>query len=306
MFRAILIVMWGLLVGGVGQSSILVTVSVDWEGRVIDSYDITKMQRFRQALPDVPLLHFLNAAYYTKPGADAVSITKTIRSVLRPQDEIGLHIHGWKSLVEDSGVEFKSGPSWSPWAESCSVDCGHSVPLWAYGKEQLVRIIKRSHQILVAQGFTQPISFRAGGWMASQRVIDALVATGFHYDSSAVPTHHFRDRLSGYKLPSWIKEIWGQLPVTAQPYRHRGLWEMPDNGCLADYMTDLEMLKVFDANVALWRQDPDQDVYVHFGFHQETASNYIHRVESAIRQIQTVARTQQLPVEFVTFSQIRF
>ena len=69
-----------------------------------------------------------------------------IALVLKDEDELGLHIHAWKSLVESAGVSFRQKPNWNDqfddtFRESCSFDCGHGVPLWAYSDDELKKII---------------------------------------------------------------------------------------------------------------------------------------------------------------------
>src|SRR5687768_10968235 len=73
---------------------IKLVVSVDWEGRVVAENNIAAMEAFRAQFPDVPITQFLNAAYYTKDGADADAVTALVERTLLPSDELGLHIHG--------------------------------------------------------------------------------------------------------------------------------------------------------------------------------------------------------------------
>ena len=80
-------------------------MSVDWEGRSLLPENLRLMADFRRKHPDVPMQHFLNAAYYTRPDIDAPSTTQLIREVLLPADEHGLHLHAWRSLLAVAGVE---------------------------------------------------------------------------------------------------------------------------------------------------------------------------------------------------------
>ena len=88
-----------------------VSISVDWEGRDLSAINLNAFRAYREAHPDVPLTHFLNAAYFTKRDANASKVQADIRRVLRPDDELGLHIHPWKTLVEAAGVKFRSEPT---------------------------------------------------------------------------------------------------------------------------------------------------------------------------------------------------
>ncbi len=88
-----------------------VSISVDWEGRDLSAINLNAFRAYREAHPDVPLTHFLNAAYFTKLDANANKVQADIRKALRPGDELGLHIHPWKSLVEAAGVKFRTEPT---------------------------------------------------------------------------------------------------------------------------------------------------------------------------------------------------
>src|SRR5262249_43072176 len=43
---------------------LLLIVSVDWEGRILTEKNLVAMIEFRRTFPTLPLLHFLNAAYF--------------------------------------------------------------------------------------------------------------------------------------------------------------------------------------------------------------------------------------------------
>jgi len=88
-----------------------VAISVDWEGSDLSAINLNAFRVYREAHPDVPLTHFLNAAYFTKLDANASKVQADVRRALRPGDELGLHIHPWKSLVEAAGVKFRTEPT---------------------------------------------------------------------------------------------------------------------------------------------------------------------------------------------------
>mgnify|MGYP001597591647 FL=1 len=131
-----LLAVFALALPCLAQDRVRVSVSVDWEGRNLDEENLVAMEAFREALPDVPLTQFLNAAYYTKKGADAQAVTAAIRRTLHEADEAGLHIHAWKTLVEKSGVAFRDRPNL--WGEEYELmvapdgDVGHEVDLSAW------------------------------------------------------------------------------------------------------------------------------------------------------------------------------
>ncbi len=276
-------------------------VSVDWEGRVLDEANLDAMNQFRNQFPNVPLLHFLNAAYYTKPGARAAVVTNKISSVLRPGDELGLHIHGWRSLFEAAGVTFRSSPTyWGDALDDCREDCGHEIPIDIYTKEELQRVMHYSVETLNRHGFGRATSFRSGGWLSAPVVLEALAAEGFLIDSSAVPPHLLAPLIGNTPLWQWVNNLWHGTKTTSQPQRMSTpagtIWEVPDNGALADYMSADDMVKVY-MDGAHYAEKTGKDVYVHIGFHQETAKRYVSRVSSALRKIYQFAQINHNEVE---------
>ncbi|MDE1464532.1 hypothetical protein [Spartinivicinus poritis] len=292
------------------QGKVIAIVSVDWEGRTLEAENLQAMNDFRNDYPQVGLLQFLNAAYYTKPNTNHQMVTQAIRSVLRPSDEHGLHIHAWRSLVEAAGVNFRTEPNWSYpgpiTLNRCRLtgDCGHNVPISAYTHNELRSIIQFSNQMLVDAGFNYPVSFRAGGWMAAPHVINALSAEGFKFDSSAAATILLKGRRWSDRLYNWLTELWGGVNTVSQPYligpSYAPLWELPDNGILADYITGKEMLTVLKRNVNKWRQNPEKNVYISIGFHQESASRYISRIREAVDLFEDYTKENNIPFEWAT------
>jgi hypothetical protein len=84
----------------------------------------------------------------------------------------------------------------------------------------------------------------------------------------------------------------GPFLVRERPTR---LVEMPDTGALADYTTVDELRAYLDNGLqrrrraAALRIAYDEDVYLHIGFHQETAAEYVDRVIAAVAAFRDAA-----------------
>ncbi|MBF0442861.1 MAG: hypothetical protein HQK54_13225 [Oligoflexales bacterium] len=282
---------------------IFVVVTVDWEGSSLDRGDLLSMKRFRDEFPDIPLTHFINAAYYTKAGADANEITSRISGTLRDGDELGLHIHGWKSLFEAAGVKFRSVPNFWGYRGPADRygDYGHDVPISAYTGDELRRVIGLSLKILEDAGFGRAKSFRAGGWMADGNVLSALAREGLTSDHSAVPYVFLEEETENTPLLDWVKNLWQGITDVSQPFMtNENIIEIPDNGALADYVTDREMLSVFNKAAEAFIKDKSSTKIVSIGFHEETAGQYLSRLRSAIKLIRQSAAENGVPLYFVT------
>lgn len=227
------------------KGGIAVLVSVDWEGFTLKANDLAAMEQFRRQNKEIPFVHFLNAAYYTKFNADPPAVTAAIKRVLLPIDELGLHIHGWRSLFEAAGVKYRNTPRYDnlvwPVTEDRTVDVGETVQISAYSQAELERVIAFSVTTLEAHGFGRAKSFRAGAWLATAPVLQALVAEHFVYDHSAIPAILLDEGIVGrdWRLPEVLPSVWPDTTIRTQPYTittsNGHIIEIPDNGALADW-----------------------------------------------------------------------
>jgi len=268
-----------------------IVVSVDWEGSGFEDENMEAFCQFRDEFPKVKLTHFLNPAYFTKLAPNdivgAVMAGDKIRTVLRNGDEIGLHVHADNHLLFAAGVTPKRFPSWNNLPDMT----GHSVPLSTFSTDEVRQILAFSSRTLVQHGFDRPTAFRAGGWHAGDRVLDALAAEGFTVDSSEVPHDWFGAGSFGE-----VHELWPNATRISQPYRLEGeLIEVPDNGCLADYVTSEQMVENFNAVVSASHGKP---MVLSLGFHQETAAKFLPRLRSALEQMEVRAEMQRIPLHY--------
>merc|ERR1711924_233507 len=121
-------------------------------------------------------------------------------------------------------------------------------------------------------------------------VLNALVAEGFAVDSSEVPQDWLPRNFGD------VQDLWPDATPVSQPYRlEGGLVEVPDNGCLADYVTSDEMVDNFNAVVRSSRGKP---VVLSLGFHQETAAKFLPRLRSALVEMELRAAMQRIPLRY--------
>lgn len=271
---------------------VTVFVTVDWEGLSLEDDNIEAMQDFRRRYPQIPILHFLNPVYELKFGKTAL---QKIRDTLLPADVHGLHIHPWKTLVTFCGLPYRSTPAFTPQDESCAGnECGYTVSLEkAYTREELTKLVGCSKDLLVEQGFDQPRSFRAGGWQQGPKLAEALKENGFTLDSSRTDANFLVPRWGNSELVMYVSELHAGSTPLDQPYELLpGLTELPDNASLADYTSPQKIVEVFRNIVASGKR------YMVLGFHQETASSYLHRLEEAIPLLEKEAAAAGVELEW--------
>jgi hypothetical protein len=293
-------------------SHIVVVISVDWEGRSLLPENLQHMAAFRRKHPDVPMQHFLNAAYYTRPGIDADDTTRAIHEVLAPDDDHGLHIHAWQSLLEAAGAEAsdiygflrddgrvaRAADDWGFYP----AEAGYDIPIEDLGVDSLEKIIETSRRILVEQRFRNPVAFRAGAWVSGRKVQQSLAKTGFVLDCSAVDVDPVVRRFGNIPLCERLRGLWPAINHTSQPFLTTTpagpLWQVPNNASLVDYLTAEEVVEIFESNAACWERVPQRNWFVSTGFHQETARVFLSRLDQAIVAMKRLARQRQWPLIF--------
>lgn len=265
---------------------VIVVISVDWEGLNMRPANIGAMEAFRnhQHYNTIPLTHFISAAYFTRsPGNTWAGLRAQMGRATRNGDEIGLHVHCWRSVVEDAGVVFTGQHAWSNQAQNPSFynqwgDAGHDNPLTDYTALQVTDILNHSRGILTNRGQLQVSrSFRSGGWVSSPAVKQGIYGAGFRIDSSAVPPGLIQGPLAAL-LAVWndIGDPPNQTTQQKQPYQMQDggghhLKEVPDNCALADYIDVGDM----DDHMQNWALNQPGPVLVQIGFHQETAAELV-------------------------------
>ncbi len=289
--------------------TLTICITVDWEGQNLSNANLSAMENFRLAFPNLPLTHFICPAYFTR-GDAAGPIAAQILRPIQPIDEIGLHVHGWKTLVEGAGVVFIRVPTWYAGNADGPVvpygagqqDYGHGVPLGLYSRNDLVTIFNYANGLLTANNVAPatPVSFRCGGWMAADRVQEAIATTPtMRIDSSATDGPYFQQinaLLQGFNctLGAMIPVLYGPAAVAAPPqyanthmFAQIGTWitagtqpfvvptpqgpvfQATDNGVLADYLSGQMIYQRF---IDAWNDAAHRDTVLVVGFHQESAT----------------------------------
>lgn len=268
-------------------------LSVDWEGDTLRQSNLNDMARFNREFPHYPVIHFLNAAYYTKDwDLSEQEITQLIRIALKENDELGVHIHAWENFVRASGVDYRQGPSF--WNQETSIgrqgEYGDDVPLNTYEIEEIRKMLRFSRSKLEEHGFHGLQSFRGGGWMSGPKVFQALIDEGFKVDSSAVPLAMVENLYPNTLLSQINKRQWPAIEQTSGPYvQQDGLLQYPNNAGLADYLDENEFFHVYLNNLEAAKKKGDRDVYLHFGWHQESAVEYFeHRKDGQGMELKKV------------------
>lgn len=270
-------------------SSITVYITVDWEGWSLDEENLDAIRDFRARYPHIPMLHLLNPVYYLRAEADASKINQQIRSTLLPIDATGLHLHGWKSLVQHCKIAYQDAPSFAVADEACKDgDCGYTVSLeLAYSQAELTQLVACSTDLLRQNGFQQATHFRAGGWQFGPKLAAAIQEKGFHWDSSSIAAHLVAGSWGEQSaMVQMLNTLHPKASILDQPREILpGLMQYPNNAGLMDYTRTDQLVEIFQTLIK-----ENKPIMV-MGFHQETAFDFLDNLEDAILLIQEHANS---------------
>lgn len=295
-----------------------VTVSIDWEGAYLSEDGVEALVAFREALPDVPITHWICPAYLVKADGFRGDLRSELEILWREGDEAALHLHGWASLARAARVTRKEGPSFftptGPLVEFEDGDDGFDLELGAYSPSEFRAILRKSESLLASVGVETLPMFRGGAGILEDDILEALVAEGYVVDTSLIQaqfwrTQHGAPRQMGMR----VEELWGTQGDFIEPFwieTPRGkLLEIPSAPGFGDYATVEQFTSYIDEAARRLRERPERDQYVHLGFHQENADlkgdvgphSFRMRVQRAIEYI---LATYPSDVVFETMSQV--
>jgi hypothetical protein len=253
------------------SAALYAVVSTDWDDSDnLDAY-LHNIEMLRAAHPQLMMTQFFGPYVLTDP--DTTPERKQVNTAWiqnqRDQfgDEIGVHIHPYCNFV--SSVTMGGAPMTCRTMPSTVYPTGdltgYTVIFAAYTTDEQEALLRGAADLLEQHGLGRPTSFRAGGWTAQLSTIQACARVGYTVESSALPADTIQQAWMGYVLATWNAMNWMGITTTSQPYHPSqmnlvssqpapdfSVLEVPDNGCLVDYMTGDQMIAVLHQ---IW---PDQ------------------------------------------------
>ncbi|MBP9706675.1 MAG: hypothetical protein KBD78_03465 [Oligoflexales bacterium] len=269
-----------------------VYLSLVWEGSHLKLENLESIKQFRADFPDMPIIHFIDPAYFTHSGSDEIKIQLLINSALKKEDRICLHNHSWNGLLQHSGVTPRYKTSY--WGQKIntklceSTACGHEVPITDYSKSELYKILQSSQQLFQKHFKLTSNCYMAGAWLMSKDLLDVLIAHNFKYDFSYTNLRLLQNRLKAFPLYQMIKTSWIKYELANTPrIIHRPLgwiFEIGVNAASLDYHSNDGLKSLFDLHLAASKAGKNLHPF-HFSLYQESFHFHEKRLREFLRYI---------------------
>jgi|GEM_PF-3324810 len=291
------------------SSPMYIIWSLDWEGFSVPQAHMETIERIRNE-QKMRIVHLLNPRVWNSSAVSTGSANNQIAFVKdkmnRYDDEVGMHMHMFKDMVEKAGVIPSTITGWSNRPD------GYDVPLTEYSYEDSKKLFSWGVAEFVRKGFPKPITFRAGGWFIDMENIKALRDTGFLVDTSGRTKYNSRGfgsgtavqgpwSLSDTQSPYWISKN-SQNAAANSKSLGIGILEMPNNGVDSWAFSEEQLLDRFKKNYTeMILQNERMLVYLS---HPEYMNKEGPKIEKVLRYIKYFTYDGDSgPVIYTTFKE---
>ena len=296
-----------------------VLVTNDWDDADNSDGVMNLQDGLYEDHPELKQTHFVGPYTFTDPAMTEERKQELVDWVTAKRDdhgdEIGLHIHPYCNFVETSSVECRWEPSFAHTEDSS----GYTVELSSYSLEETEIMLERAKEIFVERELGTPTSFRAGGWAAQIHTLEALANKGFVADTSANNWARIEEweGATDASLYEWNAQNWATIDEYSQPYYpsvndilddtppNLDILEVPDNGCLCDYLSGEEIMEMFDAN---WPGGALEQPAVYVtGYHPSSYGSNHFQMENGLEYISSFLNARDAgPVVYETVSAMQY
>lgn len=214
-------------------SGIYYSFHIAWEGFEVKQSNLNKLISLREKHPNMPVIHHISPAYFTS-SEKKNNIKTALNLTFKKQDKLGVYLSGWRSVVEQAGVKFKSEKSFwgNHLADSCQ-DCGSEIPLTQYSQPEISKIVSWSIDEITDLGYGRPDTSYIEGWQGTEKILEVLVQNGIKIDFSMLSPYRVKESLKFFPIYQTLLDNWGYkndtLTSLVRSFGNQRLIQIPNN-----------------------------------------------------------------------------
>lgn len=297
----------------VGDLNVYIMLSLIWSGQDILPHNIEALKNFRLKFLDIPFNHFISPNYFVKEHSLSY---KLLMPLIKDEDNQGVFLASWKSLLDKAQIEFKEYASFigkkvliAPL--NINQDYGLDVAINMYNEDELDKLIDLSLFTLKKHGFVNVNSSMVSGWLADSKILEILSKTNIKYDCSAIPLHIVYSHIKNYRLVDLLKEIWSDIDIFSLPHKIRfkntEIIEIVQNGGVIEYFSEDEILNLFKTYIKYYQMNNHDlnkypPVLFQLVLHHTLMYESLKKLESIIQNILLISKSYKINIKFISLS----
>ncbi len=187
-----------------------------WQGRLQSLPVDSLLDDIRRAVPDQRLVHAVSAAPFLRDASGAEVFRAQLLAILRPGDDIVLHMAPWKSIASKAGVTFQtSSPLFGGKLSQadCTVDCGLDLSFKAYSFMDIKKMIEVSQTAVRSNGLGRPEAVYFEEGVTSPTIHEAASRLGELKDWSGIALSQLKASFGRFPIYEWNQTYADRLPL---------------------------------------------------------------------------------------------
>ena len=187
-----------------------------WQGKSARQWNTDLFESLRETYPKERFAHAVSAARLIVPSDDQNEFRFRVSQVMRPGDDVLLHVAPWKTIADSAGAQTKLGPTLfgTPMVpDDCIQDCGLELSVSAFSHSEIRSMVRFSSSVLADRGFgsVRAVYFDQGVVSSAER--GAAMTGDISEDWSGVEMGQMKTNLGRFPVWQWNEQNINSLNI---------------------------------------------------------------------------------------------
>jgi hypothetical protein len=187
-----------------------------WQGRQQELLSLSLLDNLRKEWSDPRVAHAVSAAPLVRSESSRQLFSDQLASIIKPGDDILLHMAPWKSIADKASVPFKYSTSLFgvPLSEAnCAFDCGLDMTFTVYSSAEVRSMIALSRKFLTDQGMGAPAAVYFDEGVTSDELYKAASQEGRLQDWSGIEMGQMKSSFARFPVYQMNRDHTVRLPL---------------------------------------------------------------------------------------------
>ena len=280
------------------KNQLFLITSLIWTGEPISDTTKKTYKNLRKVFPKLRIIHFVSPKYFI---GDRTSQNKEFfEEAVMNQDNAGLFIAPWASILSKAGIQDKSSTTTSFWGSKPSPfnpDLGIDTFLDAYSSKEFTELLSTSIEIAIESDIIDPQISMISGWQRNNRMEAELAKANIAADFSAVNPYPLRKQLANYPIFQKLTKSWAHITPETNPStietREGSLANFPQNIGPIDYI-DSDTTTSSIKRILRSQKNNSHSKTAHISIFASTMHNTLPRFSKILKETMNITKSQNV------------